>query len=64
MNKKLVTIFGLGVILTLISAPVVLLAFVLSLCWLFITGSIVGAVGVFLMAFSVFIKLASLLFRA
>lgn len=56
--------FGFGVFLFLVGLLAFVLAFILNFYWLFVTSLIIGAIGVFLIAFGVFLKLASLLFRA
>lgn len=56
--------FSLGVFLFLVSLPTLIIAFAFALFWLYIVGLAVGVIGVFLIGFGIFLKLASLLFRA
>lgn len=49
--------------LFLVSLPTVILAFAFALFWLYVAGLAVGVTGVFLVALSIFLKLAALLFR-
>lgn len=59
-----IAIFGLGVLAFVLSLPVVALAFVFNCYWIFVVGTLAGAAGLFCIGFGVFLKLASLLFRA
>lgn len=57
-------LFGLGVLLFLVSLPTLIIAFAFALFWLYIVGLAIGATGVFLIALGIFLRLAYFLFRA